>query len=319
MTKLVFSYSHADEKLRDELDKNLSALKRQGLIESWHDRRILAGQEFIGEIDRNFEEADIVLLLVSPDFINSDYCFNVEMKRALERHAADEASVIPVILRMCHWHDLPFGKLLAATPDGKPVVQYPSLDEGFYHVVDAIKRAIIARPKAPAVVVGGNNFALADVVKVITSTAAIRSSNLHIKKSFADRDRDSARVDCFEFIAKYFENSLNELKQRNPSIDVEFRRIDANSFESKIYVSGQRKCVCGIWTGSKTFGGDIAFSHSGVSTGSFNESMSINDDGYTLGFKPMGMAYTGRDRDKLLTNEGTAEYFWEMFIQPLQR
>lgn len=314
MTKLVFSYSHADEKLRDELDKHLSALKRQGLIESWHDRRIIPGQEFIGEIDRHFEEADIVLLLVSPDFINSEYCFNVEMKRALERHHAGDAIVIPVILRMCHWHDLDFGRLLAATPDGKPVTQYTCLDDGFYDVVTAIKRAVNALPKLPAAVIESNN----SDTKVITPI--IRSSNLRIKKSFTDRERDSARVDCFEFISRFFENSLNELKNRNPRIDIDFRRIDANSFESKIYVSGQRKAICGILTGSKNFGGDnITYSNSGISSHSYNEFMTIADDGYMLGFKPSFMAYAGSDHGKLLTNEGVAEYFWGIFIESLQR
>ena len=109
MTKLVFSYAHADETLRNELEKHLSPLRRLGLLEPWHDRRIVAGQHFAGEIDRNFADADIVLLLVSPDFVNSDYCFDIEMKGALERDARGEAVVIPVILRPCHWTRLSFG------------------------------------------------------------------------------------------------------------------------------------------------------------------------------------------------------------------
>lgn len=144
--------------LRNELEKHLSPLKRQGLIEAWHDRRIVAGQEFNGEIDRHngeidrhFEEADIILLLVSSDFINSDYCYDIEMKRAVERHELGHAVVIPVILRPCHWHDLPFGKLLAATPDGKPVTQYPSLDDGFFQVVSSIKGALKTLAKSAGV------------------------------------------------------------------------------------------------------------------------------------------------------------------------
>lgn len=120
-------------------------------------------------------------------------------------------------------------------------------------------------------------------------------------------------------MAKYFANSLDELKQRNPDIEVDFRRVDANSFEAAIYVSGKRRCVCGIWIGGRNFGGDILFSHSGVSQNSFNESMSIRDDGYTLGFKPLGFAHHGRDSQALLSYEGVAEYFWEMLIQPLQQ
>ncbi|MBD5803226.1 hypothetical protein AZOA_26620 [Azoarcus sp. Aa7] len=320
MAKVVFSYSHVDETLRNELEKHLSPLKRQGLIETWHDRRIVAGQEFNNEIGQHFEDAELVLLLVSPDFINSDYCYDVEMVRAVERHNLGLAIVIPVILRVCHWHDLPFGKLLAATPDGKAVTQYPSLDEGFFHVVSAIKGALNTLPKstaaAPAALAAPP---VAAPVQPVVTTTTSRSSNLRIKKEFTDRERDCARAECFEFVAKYFANSLEELKQRNPDIEVNFRQIDANSFDAAIYVSGKRRCGCGIWMGGRSFGGDILFSHSGVSQNSFNESMSIQDDGYSLGFKPLGFAHLGRDGQTLLNYEGVAEYFWEMLIQPLQR
>lgn len=321
MAKLVFSYSHADEALRNELEKHLAPLKRQGLIETWHDRRIIAGQEFDREIGRHFAEADIVLLLISPDFINSDYCYDIEMVQSLERHHAGQAVVIPVILRLCHWHDLPFGKLLAATVDGTPVTQFPTLDEGFYQVVDAIKRALkhldrpAPRPKALAAMHTAEGRAREEAI-VISPT---RSSNLRIKRKFTDRERDQARSECIEFVAKYFVNSLDELKQRNSGIDTDFRRIDANGFEAAIYVGGKKKSMCGIWLGGRQFGGDVLFSSSGVTQNSFNESLSLNDDGYTLGFKPLGMAYYGAKENMLLSFEGVAEYLWDLLIRPLQQ
>ena len=319
MAKLVFSYSHVDETLRNELEKHLSPLKRQGLIEAWHDRRIVAGQEFDKEIGQHFEEAELVLLLVSPDFINSDYCYDVEMIRAVERHNLGQTIVIPVILRPCHWHDLPFGKLLAATPDGRPVTQYTSTDDGFFHVVTAIKGALKTLLKA--VDTASASPVGSPVAAPVPQAVAMapRSSNLRIKKEFTDRERDRARTECFEFVANYFANSLKELKRRNPSIEVDFRQIDANSFDATIYVSGKQRCRCGIWIGGSSFGGDIQFNHSGVSQSSFNESMSIQDDGYSLGFKPLGLAHLGRDGQVLLNFEGVAEYFWEMLIQPLQQ
>ncbi len=320
LTKLVFSYSHVDETLRNELEKHLSPLRRQGLIEAWHDRRIVAGQQFDKEIGLHFEEAELVLLLVSPDFINSDYCYDVEMTRAVERHNLGQAIVIPVILCPCHWRELPFGKLLAATPDGKPVTQYPSIDDGFFHVVTAIKGALNTRLKAidTAHLAPSTSPSVAPPVQPVVAMAP-RSSNLRIKKEFTDRERDRARAECFEFVAKYFANSLEELKRRNSGIETDFRQIDANSFEAAIYVSGKQRCRCGIWIGGNSFGGDILFGHSGVSLGSFNESMSIQDDGYLLGFKPLGLAHLGRDGHMLLNFEGVAEYFWEMLIETLQQ
>src|SRR5205085_898249 len=110
---VFFSYAHADEALRDELEKHLALLKQQGLIAEWHDRSIGAGQEWAGAIDAHMDAADVILLLVSADFLHSDYCYGVEVERALQRHQLGEARVIPIILRPVDWHSAPFGRLQA--------------------------------------------------------------------------------------------------------------------------------------------------------------------------------------------------------------
>lgn len=141
MAHLFFSYSHKDETLRDELEIHLATLKRQGVIETWHDRKIPAGKEFDHQISQYLEAADIILLLVSPYFIASDYCYDVELKRALEKHDAGEATVIPVILHPSDWRPLPFGKLLATPTDGKPVSKFASMHDAFLEVSTAIREA----------------------------------------------------------------------------------------------------------------------------------------------------------------------------------
>jgi hypothetical protein len=94
----------------------------RGVIHDWHDRKITAGSEWKGQIDQHLNTAGVILLLVSADFVNSDYCYDIEMKRALERHDKGEARVIPVILRpVGSWQDALFGKLQALPKDGKPV------------------------------------------------------------------------------------------------------------------------------------------------------------------------------------------------------
>ena len=96
MSRLFFSYSHKDEKLRDQLEVQLAVLKREGAISTWHDRRIMAGDVLGQRIDEELERADIILLLISPDFLASDYCHDMEMQCALARHAERSARVIPV-------------------------------------------------------------------------------------------------------------------------------------------------------------------------------------------------------------------------------
>ncbi len=142
--KIFVSYSHKDEVLREKLGAHLSLLKRQGFIDEWHDRRIAPGREWAGEIDDNLNSAAIILLLVSPDFLASDYCYDREMKRALERHDAGEARVIPVILRKVDWEGAPFSRLQALPRDGKPVRSWSDEDEAFFEVAQGIRKSVEA-------------------------------------------------------------------------------------------------------------------------------------------------------------------------------
>ncbi|MHB1400679.1 MAG: toll/interleukin-1 receptor domain-containing protein, partial [Trichloromonadaceae bacterium] len=261
MAKVFFSYSHRDEVLRDELEKHLSILRRQGFIEVWHDRRIGAGGELAREISQNLETADVILLLVSSDFLSSDYCYDIEMKRAMERHSAEEARVIPVILRPCDWHDAPFGKLLATPPDGKPVTRFPTLDDAFVMVVADIKQALrqMGQAKAPLAVA-----AMTEAQPTFGGIATPRSSNLRIKKEFSDRELDNFLAESYEFIANFFEESLQELERRNPDIETDFRRIDANHFTIRVYRKGKQECSCKIWLGGRRgFVGGIAYRGNG--------------------------------------------------------
>ncbi|WOD41856.1 COR domain-containing protein [Nodosilinea sp. E11] len=140
--RLFFSYSHKDDLLREQLETHLKLLQRQGLIQPWHDRRILPGDDWAGEIDDNLNRADIILLLVSADFIASDYCYDIEMTRAMERHEAGEARVIPIILRPVDWRGTPFNKLSWLPQNGEPVVQWENRDAAWLNVETGIKRVI---------------------------------------------------------------------------------------------------------------------------------------------------------------------------------
>jgi hypothetical protein len=137
--KVFVSYSHVDEKLKDAVLRHLKPLERMNLITEWHDRKLLAGDAWGDVISRNLEEADIVLLLVSIDFINSKYCYDVELDRALERHAEGTCRVVPIILRGCLWQHTPFSKLQALPRDGKPAVSWPDIDEALATVAEALR------------------------------------------------------------------------------------------------------------------------------------------------------------------------------------
>lgn len=142
---LFYSYSHKDETLRDELNKHLKLLQRQGIIDAWYDRDITAGTDWAEAIDTHLNTADIILLLISADFLASDYCYETEMQRALERHNHKEARVIPIILRECDWTSAPFGKLqalpIAHSAGAKAVTSWNNQDEAFTAIAQGIRRA----------------------------------------------------------------------------------------------------------------------------------------------------------------------------------
>jgi hypothetical protein len=140
--KVFYSYSHKVEDLRAKLETHLRILQRQGLIAGWHDRQISAGSEWKHAIDDHLESAGIILLLISADFLASDYCYEKEMARAMARHAEGSARVIPIILRDCDWTDAPFITLQALPRDAKPITIWENIDEAFKDVTIGLKRAI---------------------------------------------------------------------------------------------------------------------------------------------------------------------------------
>jgi hypothetical protein len=146
--RIFCSYSHEDEKLREQFDDHLSALRRSNLVETWDDRMIRPGSNWKAEIEAKLGAADVILLLVSPSFLNSDFCYSVEMKRALERHENKQALVIPVMIRPCDIEGTPIAFLQQVPKDGKPVTRWKKLDDGFEDAAKRVRIAVQAWPKA---------------------------------------------------------------------------------------------------------------------------------------------------------------------------
>lgn len=324
MVTVFFSYSHRDEDLRNELEIHLSALKRQGVIKTWHDRRIGAGKGLDKEIDSNLEGSDIILLLVSPYFIASDYCYDVEMKRAMQRHVAGQVRVIPVILHPCDWQQTPFGKLRATPTDGKPVSKFPNQHDAFLAVTKDIRAAAeeINKQRIGELRIEPTKINEASTSKTIKANMkeTARSSNLRVKRDFTDIERSRFLSESFEYIVNFFDNSLDELEARAVGIETEFRRIDANHFVAKIYKKGKLVSQCKIWLSldASSYGNIKYSSSSSIHDNSFNGSLNVGDDGYTLGLKPFMFYQADYDEKKVLSKEGAAELFWSIIMEPLQ-
>lgn len=352
MTSLFFSYTHKDEALRDELEAHLSLLKHQGLIDVWHDRRIMAGDVIDDTISRELEQANIILLLVSSNFLASSYCYSREMQRAMERHEAGETRVIPVILRSCDWHSAPFGKLNGVPRDGRAVTLWPDRDEAFTDVARQIRTAVegmaaakakgmqqdaagtaagapvMASPKPAATkaaaLQSGAVWQAVSQPDVLTGTASPRSSNLRVKKEFTDLDRDNFVHDCFEFMVKFFDGSIAAIKERSADLDGRVERIDSRRFAASLYRGGKAIAQCSVQRGGPaSIGRDdrsISFSYgSSPVSGSLNEQVSVQSTDQALYMKALGFGnLRGRSEQQQLSVEGAAELFWGMFIERAQ-
>ena len=139
---VFFSYSHKDEEYRDELASHLKLFERKGEIKSWHDRSITPGSKWKDEIDERIYKADIILALVSSDFLASDYCYEIELKTALDQHNRRRSVLIPIIVRSVSWSASPLGELQALPTGAKPVTMWDDRDAAWTNVTDGILKSI---------------------------------------------------------------------------------------------------------------------------------------------------------------------------------
>lgn len=140
--KIFYSYAHEDKQLRDKLEKHFTPLRRQGYIAEWHDQAIPAGALWESEIDTHLDTADIILLLVSSDFIASNYCWSIQMEHALERHKAGNCRIVPIILRPIGWKSTPLGDLQVLPRGGQSITKWPDQDEALENVAEGLREIV---------------------------------------------------------------------------------------------------------------------------------------------------------------------------------
>lgn len=142
--KVFCSYAHADGEYLKQLLEHIKVLQHVGILDPWTDGSIRAGDEWASKISDNLEQSDIILFLVSSSFIASEYCYKIEMERALELHKDGQAAVIPIIVRPCFWNVTPFSKLEALPTDAKPITTWNNIDEAWTDVTRGINEKVEA-------------------------------------------------------------------------------------------------------------------------------------------------------------------------------
>jgi hypothetical protein len=307
MATAFISYSHRDEAFRQELETHLAPLRRQGLLSVWHDRRIPAGDLLDETISENLENADLLLMLISADFVASEYCYAREMTRALERHKAKAARAISIICRPCDFHGLPFAKFVLLPTDAKPVSSWTDRDAAWVDVVRGIRRTLetahrvqVARKARP------------NVEAVQPEPAPDR---LRLPRRTTDFQMDDFSRNAMRDTGMYFQKELDMLEVRDPAWKGEFRQVDADRFTGQVYFDEKEVASCTIFRGGmgpRT----IHYSQGVISTAnSWNEALTVEADEGGPYLKPMGMAIHFRgQRPNRMEPFDAAQFLFEMLM-----
>ena len=323
MIKIFISYSHQDEDIWKQLRNHLASMERRGIIEIWFDRKILPGQPLDHEIERNIAQANIALLLVSANFISSDYCHDVEMTYAMDLHRTGSLRVVPVIVSACDWKNSQFGNLLAVPKDGKPIRSWQIVDDALLDVVEQLTKVIEKlKQNDPDTSNTLNDLGLRERSALQpglrTRTHELNNDNLTIKRDFTEADMDKFLSGAFDHIYKHIENSLKELESKYDFVTTNFRKIDADKFTAVIYKYGgaESRCkVCLRGGHSKS----ITYSETDqVNEDSYNDALSVEQDGENMYLKSMmGSMFSSHEVEKM-THHEAAKYYWSKLIKRLQ-
>lgn len=298
MSKNIFiSYCHTDDKYLNQLHKHLALLKRDGTIDIWTDSLIKAGDKIGSTISNVLEKSSIFIALLSPDYLNSDYCYEIEFKKAIELHEAGKMRILPIILEPCDWLNSPFKEFMALPKDGKPIAEWLNQNNAFLDITTKIRE-----------VLGFDNIGINKNIS--------QKRSLKIKKNFDTIDKSNYADKAFDHIKNYFKESCTEINGIN-NIKTKFEDMDKTAFtctvvnfpeEAHITVHNNKS--------ERGFLDDITYNNQRYgNSNSSSGSVSIENDDYDLYLEMNNFGFGSNHNDKKLTHEQVAEKMWEDFLE----
>ncbi len=308
--KAFISYSHKDATHLERLHVHLAALRREGKIVAWHDRKILAGDNIDKEVDRNLGDSDLFLALVSPDFIASNYCHDIEMQEAIARHEAGKMRLIPIIVEPCDWQSTPLGRFKAIPHDGKPVSEWQNQNSAFVSIVMALRNIVADETTGIAV-------PLVSISTPIANPPASTDRRYRVKRDFDAIDKNDFRDQAYKAIRDYIQASIAEIDGVE-NIRARFMDINACGFTCTILnrLRGQSVGHITVYAKTGSMGmWDIYYSSTenappNTANGGFN----IGTDDYELYLSADSFVHTQRGQDRL-TPLQAAQIIWDKLLE----
>lgn len=309
--KAFISYSHKNEAIVDRLRDHMALQTRSGLIDIFYDRKILAGSEIDGAIANELSDSDLFLAIVSADFLASNYCHDIEMAKALERHEAGTIQVIPIIAEPCEWQKSPLGKLKAIPTDGKAISTWQNENNALLDVVNELRR------------VAENQQADVTGTSVQHESSRRRSASgsnrYRLRKTFDDVDKFQFREEAFNLICEYFEKAADEIAAIE-GVRAIFRKLSPYSFTATVvnetFGRGVAHMTVHMGTDRSSLGDIFWSNNENAAPNGANGSWSISSSDYELGLQGTGFDIFSRTRgDELISPNVAAEQMWAGFIK----
>ena len=303
----MISYAHEDEAALDRLHVHLAVLRGEGLIEAWFDRKILPGDVIDAEINEKLESYGLFLLLVSPDFLASDYCVNREMKRALERHHSGDARVVPIIVEPCDWQATSLSELKALPKNGQAISEWSNENSAYLNVVQELRRVVKSADVPHTIQIKKTD--------VKESAPSAEVGRYRVKRDFDEIDRSDFREKAFGIIRDYFSDSISVI-ETSDELRGRFVTLSDTSFTCTIINKMRARGTAHITVHSGRDSlalGDISYVFAeNASPTSANGMFTVKADEYEL-YLSAWIDFEGNQR-RVTPNEA-AERLWERFIE----
>ena len=271
------SYAHADDKHLERLHKHLAMLRRDGRLQAWSDHAIIPGDNVGQTISAALDQSSLFIALVSPDYLNSNYCYEKEFERALQLQAEGHLRIVAVILEPCDWLNSPFSQVLVLPKDGKPVSEWTNENTAYLNAVEGIRRALAATPSpGPDVVAEGARM---------TATGPAR--RVQVKQQFDAIQKAEYAETAFRTIQTYFQNACAELHEASDQIRARLELMGPNAFtctvvNRAVMRNGEAHITVRQARGGRMRVGDISYVYQAhADDGSSNGWMNVQADDYT--------------------------------------
>lgn len=310
--KAFISYAHHDKAALERLHTHLRPLQRDGHIDWWHDNDILAGGELDREISEQLENCELFIALVSPDFLASNYCYEREMRRAVERCEEGTLRIVSIIIEPCYWKSTPLAKFKVLPDDGRAVSEWPNPNNAYLNVVEELRRIVEDEPiEAPS-----NSTKQTAAPEDAPHVQKATPTRYRARRDFDEIDRADFRKEAFATFSEFFKESVAEV-DRTDGLRGRFQPIEAGGFTCTVVNRNLQRnrdahITVRMSAGRGAGFGDIYYSFSeNAPENSANGWFSIASDDYELFLERIAMMGNQDDR---MSPQQAAEALWKEFI-----